>query len=49
METSEIIKKDLRNWIKTQHGTAGWEKKLENFVLKVYEKGKIIGFENTKL
>jgi hypothetical protein len=23
---------DLDNWIKEQHGTAGWEQKLENFI-----------------
>lgn len=29
----------VNNWIKTQHGTAGWEQKLARLVEQAYEQG----------
>jgi hypothetical protein len=34
------LSKRLENWIKTQHGTAGWEQKLENLISTLLKEQK---------
>lgn len=29
---------DLQEWINNQHGTAGWEQKLENFIQSILDR-----------
>lgn len=42
--TTASWRDELKDWIKNQHGTAGWEQKLENFISQVeqeaHERGK---------
>ena len=39
------LSKRLQHWIKTQHGTAGWEFKLEAFIKKEKQKSYTEGIE----
>ena len=33
-EPQKQLSARVRHWIKTQHGSAGWEQKLENFIVE---------------
>lgn len=35
---------ELQQWINTQHGTAGWEQKLENLIEHIVDKAYVAGY-----
>lgn len=40
-------REELENWIKTQHGSAGWQQKLENLIESLLD-DQLISLENKK-
>jgi len=38
--TKQSMEDRLTHFLKTQHGTAGWEQKLENFMVKEIERAR---------
>ena len=40
MKEQSTMEDRLQKWIESQHGTAGWEMKLENFIKQELNKAK---------